>query len=175
MNAPIEAIETNRLILRPWREEDRGDLAAMCADPEVMWDYGHVFTRAESDLRFERYSEAYRRLNYCRWAVTRRDDGLFLGHCGIMPNAIENPLGVVPEIGWRFIRSAWGNGYASEAARASLHDGFERCGLTEIWSYTASDNARSEAVMRRIGLQREASRDYCNPPDKHWIVYVART
>ena len=168
-------IETERLILRPWREGDRAPLARMCADPEVMWDHGHTFTQAESDLRFDRYSDAYKRLGHCRWAVERRDDGLFLGHCGIMPVLENHPMTGGVEIGWRLIRAAWGMGYASEAAGASLRDGFERCGLTQVWSYTASDNARSEAVMRRIGLTRDASRDYSNPPDKHWVVYVART
>jgi RimJ/RimL family protein N-acetyltransferase len=167
-------IETERLLLRPWRESDRVSLAAMCADPDVMWDYGHAFTRAESDVRFDRYSDAYTRLGYCRWAATRRDDGLFLGYCGIQPILGGRPVPEGVEIGWRLIRAAWGHGYACEAARASLTDGFERCGLTEVWSYTASDNARSEAVMRRIGMARDASRDYADPPGKNWIVYVAR-
>ncbi len=173
MNA-VEFLQTERLLLRPWRESDRADLALMCADPQVMWDYGQVFTQAESDLRFDRYHDAHARLGYCRWAVAQRDDGRFLGHCGIMPVLGEHPLKGGVEIGWRFTRASWGRGYASEAARASLRDGFERCGLTEVWSFTASDNARSEAVMRRIGLMREASRDYCHPPEKRWVVYAAR-
>ncbi|HEY0303058.1 MAG TPA: GNAT family N-acetyltransferase [Rhizomicrobium sp.] len=167
-------IETERLLLRSWREDDRADLARMCADPDVMWDYGQVFTQAESNLRFDRYSDAYRRLGYCRWAVAQRGDGRFLGHCGIMPVFGDHPLSGGVEIGWRFTRAAWGKGYASEAARAALRDGFERCGMTEVWSYTASDNARSEAVMRRIGLARDTARDYFDPPGKHWIVYAAR-
>ena len=124
-------IHTPRLTLRPWRETDRASLAAMCTDPEVMWDYGHVFTRDESDLRFTRYSEAYARLRYCRWAIERNTDGLFLGYCGIQP-ILNTRLPEGAEIGWRLIRAAWGQGYASEAATASLHDGFERCGLNEI-------------------------------------------
>jgi RimJ/RimL family protein N-acetyltransferase len=168
-------IHTARLTLRPWRETDRASLAAMCRDPEVMWDYGHVFTQDESDLRFTRYSETYTRLGYCRWVIERSADGLFLGCCGIQPILGARPVPDGVEIGWRLIRAAWGQGYASEAARAALRDGFERCGMTEVWSFTAADNARSEAVMRRIGLARAPERDYANPPGKTWVVYVART
>ena len=164
-------IETPRLVLRPWREEDRAALAGMCADPEVMWDYGHVFSRAESDLRFDRYSETYARLGYCRWLVER--DGTFIGHCGIQPLGPDHALGECVEIGWRLIRAAWGFGYASEAALAALKDGFGRCGMGEILSYTSSTNARSEAVMRRIGLARAAERDHAAHGES-WVVYVGR-
>ncbi len=167
-------LHTPRLILRPWREADRAALARMCADPEVMWDYGHVFTPEESGLRFTRYGDAYARLGYCRWVLERRDDGVFLGYCGIQPILGARPVPDGVEIGWRMIRAAWGQGYASEAARASLQDGFERCGLKEVWSYTAADNARSQAVMRRIGLARAPERDYADPPGKNWVVYMAR-
>ena len=165
-------IETERLVLRPWREADRAAMRRMCTDPEVMWDYGHVFTDAESDLRFARYGGAYDRLGYCRWVMERRSDGLFIGYCGILPIFGEHPLGDGVEIGWRMIRAAWGAGYACEAARAALRDGFERCGLTQVWSYTAADNARSQAVMQRSGMTRAAAKDY-DANGKSWVVYVA--
>jgi len=149
-------------------------MAAMCADPEVMWDYPQVNTRAESEARIDRYHEAYLRLGYGRFPVLRRSDGLFLGYCGIMPVFAGHPLGPGVEIGWRLVRSAWGKGYASEAGRVLLKDGFDRCGMREILSYTAANNVRSEAVMRRIGLMREPSRDFLSPEGYSWIVYVGR-
>jgi len=64
------------------------------------------------------------------------------------------------EIGWRLIRKAWGNGYATEAARAALIDVFRRVKLLEVLAYTAPDNLRSQAVMKRLQLKRDASRDF---------------
>jgi RimJ/RimL family protein N-acetyltransferase len=168
-------ISTERLILRPWSVDDRDPLARMCADPDVMWDYGKTFTRAESDRHFDRYDEACNRLGFGRWVVRRRDDGTFLGCCGVMPIFADHPMEPGFEIGWRFIRAAWGNGYASEAARASLEDAFRRCGMTEVWSFTAANNIRSEAVMRRIGLTRVAARDWIDSDGQHHVVYVGRS
>jgi RimJ/RimL family protein N-acetyltransferase len=71
------------------------------------------------------------------------------------------------------VRSAWGLGYASEAARASLLDGFLRCGLLEVLSYTTTANQRSQAVMRRIGLVRETVRDFTGPDGQEYIVFKA--
>ena len=167
-------IRTERLLLRPWREEDREGMAQMCADPEVMWDYDRIDTRAESDSRLDRYRDAFDQLGFGRLAVIRSSDRLFLGYCGIMPVFAGHPMEPGVEIGWRLIRSQWGQGYASEAARAALIDGYERCGLTEVLSYTAAINLRSEAVMRRIGLVREPSRDYVGLSGEPWVVYVGR-
>ena len=167
-------LQTARLVLRPWREDDRADLARMCADPEVMWDYDRVSTRIESDARLERYRDAYDRLGFGRMVVIRGSDKLFLGYCGIMPVFEGHPMEPGVEIGWRFNRAQWGHGYASEAARAALKDGFERCGFTEVLSYTSAINKRSEAVMRRIGLTREPSKDYRGLNGEPWIVYAGR-
>jgi RimJ/RimL family protein N-acetyltransferase len=167
-------IETERLILRPWQEIDRMPMAAMCADPEVMWDYPQVSSRAESDARVARYHDAYIRLGYGRLPVLSRSDESFLGYCGIMPVFPGHPMEPGVEIGWRLIRAAWGKGYASEAARALLKHGFECCGMNEVLSYTAANNVRSEAVMRRIGLRREPNRDFLSLEGKRWIVYIGR-
>jgi RimJ/RimL family protein N-acetyltransferase len=162
-------IETPRLILRPWRESDRDDLARLCADPNVMVDYPAPQTRAESDVRFQRYCDAFARFGYTRWALERRSDGTFLGWTGINP---PDALAPDVEIGWRLIREVWGMGYASEAALASLKDGFGRCEFERVLSFTTNDNLRSQAVMRRIGLVRHDARDFIDPAGKQNIVFV---
>lgn len=166
-------LETVRLILRPWQEEDRAPMAAMCADPDVMWDYERLFDRVESDSRVERYRDAYSRLGYGRFPVLDKRNNKFLGYCGIMPVFDGHPMAPGVEIGWRFTRAAWGHGYATESARACLDHGFARCGLREVLSYTRSDNVRSENVMKRLGLTFL--------PDRYWtheghcyVVYVAQ-
>jgi len=167
-------IETPRLILRPWREEDRDDLAAMVADPNTMVDYPAPQSRAESDVRFGRYSRTFECVGYVRWCLRLRDTDEFVGYCGIQPLDPGHAVGDGPEIGWRVRRIHWNKGYATEAARASLEDGFGRCGMTHVYSYTTDVNARSEAVMRRIGLERLADRDFTHENGDRYIVYIAR-
>ena len=80
-----------------------------------------------------------------------------------MPSRPGHPLGPHVDIGWRLVRSAWGRGYATEAAKASLRDAFERVHLKEVLAYTSVDNVRSRAVMKRLKMTRAASLDYSEP------------
>jgi RimJ/RimL family protein N-acetyltransferase len=168
-------IDTPRLRLRGWKESDRTPLAALYADPEVMRDYGARFERAASNLRFERYAAALARDGFSRWVVESRA-GEFLGYTGVMFWS-EHLLGPTSEIGWRLARSAWGHGYATEAARAALDDVFARVGLQEVLAYTQPDNVRSQAVMQRLGLRRDPSRDFSQSFEertfRQWV-WVAR-
>ena len=169
-------IDTLRTRLRCWQEADREAFAAMNAHPEVMLDLGGPISRAASDAKLDRYAAAFSRYGFCRWAVESRD-GAFLGYAGVMPSHEDHPLGPHFEIGWRLMRSAWGYGYATEAAKAALHDVFTRVGLREVVAYTAPDNLRSQAVMDRLRLQREPSRDFTADyglGDWHALVWVAR-
>ena len=170
-------ITTPRLRLRCWEQSDRDAFAAMHADPAVMHDYGGVISREKSDAKLDRYAKAYHEHDFCRWAVESRQ-GALLGYTGIMPPRPGHPLGPHIEIGWRLVRHAWGHGYATEAARAALDDAFTRGRLAEVVAYTAADNLRSQAVMSRLQLQRDASRDFTADYDgvKAWrgLVWVAR-
>ncbi|MEI9965074.1 MAG: GNAT family N-acetyltransferase [Caulobacteraceae bacterium] len=91
----------------------------------------------------------------------------------------EDPLHPGVEIGWRLARHAWGSGYATEAARAALAHGLGPLGLPEIVSFTAVPNAPSQAVMRRIGMTRDPTRDFDHPaipqghPLRRHVVYFA--
>lgn len=95
-----------------------------------------------------------------------------------MPGYAGHPLGEHHEIGWRLVRHAWGHDYATEAARAALEDVFQRIRLAEVLSYTTAENARSQAVMRKLNLERDASRDFIAQTDPigEWrgLVWVAR-
>lgn len=169
-------LTTPRLRLRPWREEDRAAFAALAADPEVMRDLGGPLDRARSDAKLDRYRAAFDRHGFCRWAVETLSDE-FLGYAGIMPLGPDHPVGPSVEIGWRLMRRAWGHGYATEAAGAALRDGFGRLGLAEILAYTAPANLRSQAVMARLDLRRDSSRDFTATYDGavwHGLVWVGR-
>ena len=168
-------ITTERTILRPWRDEDLDAFADMLADPEVQADAGGPVDRDAAARKMDRYRSAYDRLGHCRWVVSDRA-GDFLGYVGIMPIDDWHPRAPNVEIGWRLVRRAWGSGIATEAARASLADGFARFSFPEVLSYTAPDNTRSQAVMRKLGLARDESRDFTAVyEDLRWsgLVWVA--
>ncbi len=156
-------IETERLILRRWRPEDLAPFAALNADAEVMAHFPAPHTREQSDGLVAMIDDHFDRHGFGWWAVERRSDGALLGMTGLSTLRPESPLHPGVEIGWRFARHAWGQGHASEAARASLAFGFQRLSLAEIVSFTATTNAASEAVMRRIGLERRAVDDFDHP------------
>ena len=171
-------IETERLILRRRRDSDRPAFAAICADPEVMQWLGGVLNREQADERIDRVEATFERLGYGRFLIERKSDAMFLGWCGVMPcHESVTPIAGQPEMGWRLIRAAWGEGFASEAARAALDDAFERLGMPEVLAYTSPTNLRSQAVMKRLGMTREPLRDFEHPNitegDRRSVVYVA--
>ncbi len=149
----------------------------MNADPDVMHDLGGPLNRAESDEKFDRYAAACDQFGFSRWSVEDLT-GCFLGYAGVVARRVEHPLGPHEEIGWRLNRHAWGHGYATEAARAALDDAFTRVGLKEVVAYTSPDNVQSRAVMARLNLRRDITRDFTVDNDRvgTWrgLVWVAR-
>jgi RimJ/RimL family protein N-acetyltransferase len=169
-------IETPRLRLHTWDDRHREAFAVMHADPQVMADYGGPIDRSASREKFERYVAAQRDHRISRWAVENLDGGL-LGYAGVMPRLLkDHPLGAHFEVGWRFVRSAWGHGYATESASAALRHAVDDVGLSEIVSYTSPDNERSQAVMTRLNLVRDPARDFTmlTPGGDRWqgLVWV---
>ena len=150
-----EPVETERLRLEPWdRRVHAPGLVELNADPEVMRfiSGGVPFTRVESQVQSDRIAEHWRTYGFGLWAAIELASGRMLGFAGL-----SHPLWLPGwersvEVGWRFARHAWGNGYATEAGRAGLRYGFERLRLPEIVSLIHPDNARSLAVAARLGL-----------------------
>lgn len=166
-------IETERLALSTWTQAEREPFVSMCADPEVMHDYGGPWNRVRSVARFDRFLATSLRAEIDKLAIRRKIDEAFLGWCGV--SQIWPTLAPAPglEIGWRLVREAWGAGYATEAARASLIDAFARSSATEVISFTSPSNQRSLAVMARLGLARDANRDFAYEDGSPAVVFVA--
>lgn len=152
-------LKTSRLLLRCWHNSDRIAFAEMNSHPEVMHDLGGPMDRETSDRKFDRYAAVFKQYGFGRWVIENHE-GVFLGYAVIMPVDEDHVLGQHYEIGWRLNRDAWGKGYATEAASAALIDFFNRVKVEEVLSYTAPDNLRSQAVMTRLGLTRDAERDF---------------
>ncbi|MCA1661961.1 MAG: GNAT family N-acetyltransferase [Novosphingobium sp.] len=156
------ALETPRLVLRDWREGDLDPFAAMCADPRVMATLGPLLSREETAALIGRLVAIAQVNGYTQWALERRDDGRFLGWCGLNPGTFW-PLEGRIEVGWRLIADCWGQGYAREAAQAALVWGFERLAPDAIWAITAQANRRSRGLMERLGMVRHPELDFDHP------------
>jgi RimJ/RimL family protein N-acetyltransferase len=142
---------TERLLLRPYREEDRPAFAAINADPEVMKYLGGVpLTREQSDEITVGVNERYVAEGIGFLAIERRSDGALLGACGLMRHTTWYPDDL--EIGWRLGRQYWGHGYATEAARSWLAHAFEDRAEPRVISITDTPNLNSIAVMKRLGM-----------------------
>ena len=159
----VPRIETERLLLRPFQDADREPFAALNADPAVMEHFPQRLTRQESDAFVDRIGVRWAEDGVGLWAVERRADGAFLGFTGLARHTFEAPFTPAIEVGWRLAVDAWGHGYATEAARASLRFGFEDRGLDEILSWTTVANVRSRAVMERLGMIRDPADDFDHP------------
>jgi ribosomal-protein-alanine N-acetyltransferase len=156
-------IATERLLLRRWQDRDREPFAALNADPEVMEHFPMRLTREQSDEMIDRLEALFDAQGFGLWAVEVAETGEFIGFAGLNRVPFIAPFAPAVEVGWRLKRSAWGHGYATEAARAALDFGFEIAGLDEIVSFTATTNVRSQAVMRRLGMTHDPADDFDHP------------
>jgi ribosomal-protein-alanine N-acetyltransferase len=153
----VTELRTDRLVLRPWREEDRAPFAALNADPVVMEHFPSTMTREASDAFVDFNMATIAERGWGLWAVEA--EGEFIGFVGL--NEPRFRPGV--EIGWRLRREAWGHGYATEAAQAVLAFAFEELGLDEVISFTTVANQRSRRVMERIGMTYDPDGDFDHP------------
>ena len=161
----IERVGTARLRLERWDPARHTvALAELNADPEVMRGVGEArpATRAESEGQSGRMGAHWERFGFGLWAVHVADEravladepttGRFVGFAGLShPLWLPSEADEV-EVGWRLRRDAWGHGYATEAGRAGLEKAFGALGLERVISLIRPDNARSQAVARRLGM-----------------------
>jgi ribosomal-protein-alanine N-acetyltransferase len=165
-------LRSERLVLRRWRDGDLDPFAAMNADPVVMQHFFHgVRTRRETADFMTRIEQEFERRGFGLWAVEAPGVAPFIGFVGLHEALFEAPFTPAVEVGWRLAQRYWGNGYATEAARAAVAFGFDQIGLAEIVSFTNIGNIRSQRVMERVGMLRDPLGDFDHPgvPEGHAV------
>ena len=163
----FDTVRTARLVMRRWRDADRGPYAAMNADPEVMRYFPATMDAATSDASIDRFQERFDQQGFGLWALEVASTAEFIGFTGLnpMPDGVPGAGGM--EVGWRLASHAWHHGYATEAAVAAVDVGFNGVGLDRIWSMTAVLNQPSQAVMRRLGMTPFARFDHPGIEARH--------
>ncbi len=163
-------LETTRLYLRNWRDTDRDLFREINRDPKVMEYFPFRRSREEADALMDKVASMIAETGFGFYAMADKATDDAMGFCGLSPAGLP---GILPndavEIGWRLATRFWGNGYVTEAARALAHYGFHNRGLAEIFSFAVEGNARSIAVMRRIGMTavEDGAFDHPRVPDSH--------
>ena len=153
ITAPLGEVHTARMHLRRFTTTDLDGLADVFAKPEV-WEfpYGRGFTRDEAARFLDAQLAEWDECGFGCWIALLEASRQPIGYVGLsVPMFLPEILPTV-EVGWRFDPSFWGQGLASEGARAALHEGFTTLGLSEICSLPQSANPRSSQVCERIGM-----------------------
>lgn len=157
--------ETDRLILRTWDDGDSDRFYAAMNTPAVMRHLGGVQDRAAWDAAKTRLDGYQRDFGHSFWIVERKADGELLGFCGLKRVNAEGAGALTGqfEIGWRLRESAWGQGYAKEAAVASLDLAFGQFGAPHVVALTVPRNVESQGLMKRLGMTRRDDLDFIDP------------
>jgi RimJ/RimL family protein N-acetyltransferase len=168
---PITILKTKRLILRRWKDSDRQPFAEMNADPRVMEFFPNLLTREQSDNAIDSIETAFTQRGFGLCAVELQSDGRFLGFIGLSVPNFEAHFTPCVEIGWRLATHAWGQGFATEGARAIATHAFNVVKLDALVSFTTERNIPSRRVMEKIGMTFDPadSFDHPNLPEGHLL------
>jgi RimJ/RimL family protein N-acetyltransferase len=156
-------IETERLILRPWKDSDLEPFARLNADLQVMEFMLKLLSREESDAWVGGMKAHFARHGFSHYAVELKENGSFVGSIGLSVPSYPTPFSPCVEIGWRISSAFWNRGLATEGAREVLRHASETLRLPEIVAFTVPSNLRSRRVMEKIGMVRDLAGDFDHP------------
>ena len=168
-------LETERLILREWRDDDLAPFHAIRNDPRVMATLGPLQPKDEVAAVIARMQKLQSDLGHCFWVVEHKQDEKLIGWCGLIRGDEDTPVAGKLEIGWTLAFEHWGSGYATEAAKCAMHWSFEIFPKEAVWSITSENNMRSRAVMEKLGMTYQPSLDFDHPkvdPDSDLLPHV---
>ena len=163
----MNILETDRLILRRWRDSDRAAFARMNADTRMMEFLPGVLSREESDRLIERIEKHFAAHGFGLCAAELRADHACIGFVGLAVPSFQAAFTPCVEIGWRLAAEYWGKGLATEGAQAVARYAFDTLGQTgalrELVSFTVPENMRSRRVMEKLGMTHDAADDFEHP------------
>jgi RimJ/RimL family protein N-acetyltransferase len=162
-------IQTERLILRHWKDSDLKPFAQLNADPKVMELMFKSLTREESDEWVGRMKTQFAERGFSHYAAELKEDGSFVGAIGLSVPSYQLPFSPFVEIGWRIALPYWNRGLATEGARAVLRHSHEALHLPEVVAFTVPANIRSRRVMEKTGMVHDLAGDFNHPkiPEGH--------
>lgn len=160
---PLTMIQTERLILRNWKDADLEAFAKINACPHVCEFFPKRLTQEESDMLAGDLMIHFEEHGYGLFAVEIKETGDFIGFTGLNIPDFEAPFMPAVEIGWRLAYQHWGKGYATEAAQAAKEYAFNELGLRELVAFTVPQNIRSQRVMEKIGMTHDDKDDFDHP------------
>ena len=156
----VTALRTARLMLREWRDEDVAAFAAMSADPVVMRYLVPFADQAAMDAWVTTARAHWLDHGFGQWVVELPGKASFIGVVGLSNLRFALPFVPAVEVAWRLARGYWGMGYACEASRVAIDDGFGRLGLGEIVTFTVPANQPSRRVMAKLGMTHDPAEDF---------------
>lgn len=148
-------LQTERLGLRPWRDEDLNELIQLNADPQVMQHFPSTLSEKESAAMLIRLKDHYKNYNYTYFATEILASGELIGFIGLAYKDYEAPFTPATDLGWRLKASAWGKGYASEGAKKCIEYAFNNLNIKRLVSTCPIVNSVSEKVMQKIGMHKQ--------------------
>jgi RimJ/RimL family protein N-acetyltransferase len=159
-------LETERLVLRRWRDGDLDLWLEHLNTPQVKAHLGGPQDPEAVAERFARMENAWTKDGFSFLAVDLRETGRFLGTAGIGPisnDRAPEALRDMVQIGWQLRRDYWGRGYATEAAREVLAWAFDGLNLPVVYAQTSESNPASWRIMEKLGMERLSALDYDAP------------
>ncbi len=160
--------QTERLIIREFQILDIEALAQILVKPEVMqFSATGVLSTKQTAVRIQSFLDSYQKNNYGKWAVIHRESGRLIGYCGIAVEEIEGKL--ENELGYRIDSEFWGQGLATEAAKACLEYAFTKFNFDYVLGIVEPENQASIKVLEKIGMKFIKESTWCGK-----VVYIYR-
>lgn len=148
--SPVQPLETQRLVLREMRSSDVESLHRLFSDPLLM-RFWPVFTQAETEAWVAEAMRRYAQDGFGLWAITIKGSDEAIGDCGLVRHEVDGALET--DIGWHVLRAFWGQGYATEAARASRDYAFAQLGVERLVAQIHPENHASRRVAEKISMR----------------------
>ena len=156
-------LETERLLLRRWKESDREPFAAINADPRVMEFFPGTLTREESDALIDNIESHFVNHGFGLFAAELKAEQKLIGFIGLHVAGFQAHFTPCVEIGWRIGKEYWGKGLATEGSQAVVRWAFDRLTLDSLVSFTVPENVASRRLMEKLGMTHDPADDFDHP------------